>query len=90
VYGYEARRGQQFSGGKESPDVVTNIPQLHFEVKRVQALNIDKAMAQAKRDADGRRIPVVAHRKDGEDWLITVSAADFFNSIFEAKKGSHE
>ena len=31
--GVEARRGQQFSGGDDSPDVVHNIPGIHFEVQ---------------------------------------------------------
>ena len=30
-HGYEARRGQQFSGSPDSPDVVTDLP-YHFEV----------------------------------------------------------
>ena len=34
--GIEARRGQQFSGGKDSPDVVADLTGVHFEVKRVQ------------------------------------------------------
>lgn len=32
-HGFEARRGQQFAGGNDSPDVVTDLP-CHVEVKR--------------------------------------------------------
>jgi hypothetical protein len=41
TFGCEARRGCQFAGGKDSPDVVRRrIDGFHFEVKRVQRLNI--------------------------------------------------
>jgi hypothetical protein len=56
--GYAARRGQQFSGSAESPDVVCeSLPWIHFEVKAVERLNIEEAMEQARRDArvEGRR-----------------------------------
>ena len=75
--GYAARRGgQQGAGGcADSPDVIC--PELagalHFEVKRVQNLNLKEAIAQATRDSEGRA-PVVAHRKNGEQWLVTMPA----------------
>jgi len=78
---WEARRGQQFSGNPDSPDVVTNLP-YHFEVKRVQALNVSKAMQQAKSEC-GDKPPVVAHRKNGGQWMVTLLAPDFFNLIEE-------
>ena len=50
--GYAARRGQQFSGSPDSPDVVCDaLPWIHFEVKAVEKLNIYDAMEQAIRDA---------------------------------------
>ena len=36
-YGYETRRGVQYHGGPDSPDVV-GLPDMHIEVKRVEAL----------------------------------------------------
>lgn len=71
-----ARRGQQFSG-IEGEDVV-GLPGVHVEVKRVQALNIDKAMAQSIKDAGEEQIPIVAHRKDRKKWLITMPAEKWF------------
>jgi hypothetical protein len=48
--GYAARRGQQFSGSPESPDVVCDgLPWAHFEVKLVERLNVGDAMAQARK-----------------------------------------
>jgi hypothetical protein len=50
--GYAARRGQQFSGSPDSPDVVCPaLPWIHFEVKAVERLNIEEAMEQARRDS---------------------------------------
>lgn len=79
--GYDARRGQQFAGGTDSPDVVTGeeLAFLHFEVKCVQALNVDKVMReQASVDAGRDKVPVIAHRKDRSEWLVTMRADDFF------------
>lgn len=75
--GYEARRGQQYSGSPDSPDVVCEALPVHWEVKRVQSLNIDQAMRQATCDGFAGKIPAVAHRKNGEDWKVTVWAEDF-------------
>jgi len=57
----DARRGQQFSG-IEGKDVV-GLPDIHVEVKRVERLNISKAMEQAIEDSKDTEIPIVAHRK---------------------------
>ena len=75
--GWNARRGQQFSGGNESPDVVSNMP-IHWEVKRVENLNLQSAVAQARRDSQGGRW-AVAHRRNGQPWLVTIDAELFFD-----------
>ena len=50
-HGFDARRGQQFAGGADSPDVVSNaLAWLHVEVKRVQNLNLTDACVQAEGD----------------------------------------
>ena len=68
----EARRGQQFAGGTDSPDVIcTTLTDVHFEVKRVEAGNPYKWMEQAVRDAKHKK-PVVAHRKNKKEWLAIV------------------
>lgn len=73
--GIAARRGQQFQGTPDSPDIVTDLERLHFEVKRVERLNIQEAMQQASNDA-GDKIPIVAHRRNRTEWLITIKAKD--------------
>jgi len=73
-----AERGQQFCGGYDSPDV-KGIPGYHVEVKRVEKLNINEAMKQSIRDSEGKAIPIVAHRRNREEWLITMRATDWFS-----------
>lgn len=68
--GYDARRGQQYCGINGDADVV-GLDGVHIEVKRVEQLNIDKAMLQVARDTREDEIPVVFHRKNGECWKAT-------------------
>lgn len=72
-----AQRGQQFSGGVDSPDV-KGVPGVHVEVKRVEKLNVLDAMNQSIRDAAGQAVPIVAHRRNRSPWLITMQANDWF------------
>ena len=84
--GYEARRGQQYSG-IEGQDVV-GLPHVHVEVKRVERLNIHDAMSQAVRDAGEEKLPIVAHRKNHCPWLITMRAEDWFKIYREFEAGT--
>ena len=90
--GYHARRGHQFAGGSESPDVVCEeLDWIHFEVKAVERLNIEDAMDQARRDqarlgcnaATAAKIPIVAHKRSHRRWLVTMEAEFFFELIRE-------
>lgn len=79
-----AIRGQQFSGGADSPDVkCDDIPDIHFEVKFVEHLNIETAMEQSIRDSKGKT-PVVSHKRCRSDWLVTMRANDWLNLIKES------
>lgn len=79
--GYMARRGQQFSGSPDSPDVVCpDLDWCRFEVKAVEKLNLTDAMAQAKADA-GQRVPVVAHKRNHGEWMVTMRADDWFKIV---------
>jgi Holliday junction resolvase len=79
--GWEARRGQQFSGGTDSPDVVSSMPgNFHIECKRVEAGNLYLWMEQAKRDA-GQKTPVVIHKRNGKEWVAILGLQDFFNMV---------
>ncbi len=70
-------RGQQYCGAAGNADVVCpELPSIHFEVKGVQNLNVLAAMKQAIADS-GAKTPVVAHKKNGEPWLVTMLADDW-------------
>lgn len=86
MFGVEARRGQQFSGIGESPDIVTGLKGIHFEIKHVQQLNLRAAYEQAERDAKNGDIPVVMHRRNKEDWFLTFKFKDVKSIIKLLKK----
>lgn len=75
-HGVEARRGVQFQGGPDSPDV-TSDDGIHWEVKRTEALSVYKAMQQAISEAPEEKIPAVAHRRSNQEWLVILRAEDF-------------
>jgi Holliday junction resolvase len=75
LFGVEARRGRQFSGGADSPDVVTAIANVHIEVKRVEDFRLYRALDQAIGDA-GSKVPVVMHRMNQRPWVAIVRLDD--------------
>ena len=76
--GFTARRGQQFKGTADSPDVIAGIP-FHIEVKLREALNLYKAMEQAVKESP--KVPVIYHRKNRTEPLITMRAADWIELV---------
>lgn len=81
--GIDARRGQQYSGANGDADVI-GLPGIHIECKRVERLNLEKAYDQSKRDAARvGDIPTVMHRKNGGEWLVTMSLEHFL-SLYKA------
>ena len=85
-YGYDTRRGQQYCGANGDADVV-GLPGIHIECKRVERLNLDDAMAQAKSDANGK-IPAVFHRKNHGEWRVTLGLEDFMRIYGEWEAGN--
>jgi len=80
--GFEARRGKQYAGHEDAPDVVTSLDDiLHVESKWVENLAVHKAVEQAKRDSGKNQMPVVFHRKNRTEWLVTVTAVDFLSLL---------
>lgn len=91
-YGYNTRRGQQYSGTSGDADVV-GLDGIHIEVKRVERLNIQDAMEQAKRDSGandlpfGYNLPAVFHRKNHSEWLVTMRLDDWIELYREWSNG---
>ena len=80
--GYDAHRSAQYCGKTGAAADVVGVPGVHIECKRVERLNLYKAMEQAARDsaAAGKgEIPVVVHRRNGQAWLITLGLEDFLD-----------
>lgn len=76
-HGFEdARRGCQYKGGADSPDVI-GIPGIHIECKRVERLNLTEAYAQSYRDSAPGEIATVMHKKNREPWMVTLTLDDF-------------
>jgi Holliday junction resolvase len=76
-HGYtDAKRGQQYHGGGESPDV-TGLPGFHIEVKRVEKLHLWNALDQAEADARDGEVPIVVHRVNHRPWVAILPFEDF-------------
>ena len=80
--GHDARRGQQYAGGTDSPDVICEtLPGVQIEVKRTEKLNLYAALAQAQFDSLGQGIPTVWHRKNNREWVVILSAEKFLELL---------
>ena len=82
-YGFTGRRGQQFKGGTDSPDVVCDMEGFHIEVKRTEGSNVYEAVAQALRDRKPGETPLVLHRRNGKPWLAVLYADDLLRLLDE-------
>jgi hypothetical protein len=77
-YGFEARRGQQFRGAPDAPDVIHDIPQVDIEVKRVEkGLNLWDALDRTDETGTEGHTSVVFHRRNGTRWLVAIDAEDW-------------
>lgn len=83
----DAKRGQQHKGGEESPDVV-GLPGFHIEAKRVEALSLYEAMAQAERDAGLDDTPIVVHRRNGKRSVAIIDWQAFLALVKKAQSGA--
>ena len=82
--GWKARRGQQFSGLGDSPDVVVeDAPWLWIEAKRTERLRIYPAIEQAVGDAGENQVPVVIHRSSQKETLVTMRFEDWFEMFMD-------
>lgn len=78
--GIQAKRNeQQYVGGTDNPDISASIGGLpfHVEVKRTERFRLYDALEQARRDANGHRVPLVAHRQNRRPWVVVLDATDF-------------
>lgn len=87
-YGYNARRTAQYCGNTGDASDVVGLPGLHIEAKHQERMNLYEWMAQAKRDSEGSgRLPVVFHKKNNCEILVTMTLDDFMNLYREWETG---
>lgn len=89
TYGISARRGRQYSGSPDSPDVVSN-DGFHWEVKWVENLNIWKAIEQAVRDAGADKTPAVAFKRNKTEWMVAMRAEDLHKMLLRLPRAPLE
>ncbi len=85
-HGFEARRGQQFRGGGDSPDVIHNMDGLAGEVKLRETLSLYPTLEKAAED-DADKTPVVFHRRNRKPWIVALYAEDFLDLMKEMYDG---
>jgi hypothetical protein len=84
--GFTARRGQQFSGSPDSPDVICKeLPNVHWEVKRTQSGNPYKWLDQAMQDCGLHKMPIVVHKRNGRNWIAILDIDDLIQLLKVAK-----
>jgi len=84
LLGVECRRGVQYQGGADSPDVVLSGVAIHVEAKRTETLNLYTALEQATDDAPSTSIPIVWHRRNGKPSVVIIETSklvDLANEI---------
>lgn len=89
-YGYEARRTAQYCGNTGDASDVIGLPGIHIEAKHQETMRLYEWMSQAKRDAHAggeNRIPVVFHKKNNADILVTMTFDDFMKIYAEYEAG---
>lgn len=87
-YGFDTRRGQQYSGATGDADVV-GVPGIHIECKRCETTLIDDWLGQATRDAREGEIPVVMHRRSRKPWKATLLLDEYmkqYNELLALRK----
>lgn len=82
--GFDARRGVQYRGEPDSPDVI-GPPGVHIEVKFTERLHLWDALAQSKRDAGPDEMPIVMHKANGTEWVV-IQPFDDWVELYKANE----
>ena len=84
------RRTAQFCGRTGDASDCVGLPGIHQEVKFVEHLNIHEAYRQAEHDALAAKkgdLPIVAHKRSNDIWMVTMRAEDWFKIYREWEAG---
>lgn len=72
--GIKARRGQQYKGTPDSPDIIHDLKGVHFEVKRTEVLRVFDYLSQAENEAPDNEIPIVVWKRNRKRWIAIADA----------------
>jgi Holliday junction resolvase len=82
--GFPARRGVQFRGGNDAPDIICpTLAKWHWESKLVETARIRDWLAQAEGDCGGLPWVIAWKRKHGP-WLAVMTLSALLDIIREA------
>ena len=88
-YGYsDSRRTAQYCGNTGDASDVIGLPGIHVEAKHQEKMRLYDWMDQAKRDSKNTgNMPVVFHRKNNHEILVTMQLDTFFDIYREWESG---
>lgn len=89
VFRCAARRGVQYQGGADSPDVVLSGVPVHVEAKRTERLLLWAAVDQAKAEAGAGETPIVWHKPNRRDSVVIVETSRLYDlavAIVDARR----
>lgn len=93
-HGYPgAHRTAQHCGKTGAAGDVEGVAGLHIECKHVEKLNLYSAYHQAVRDSNANgngNIPVVIHKRNREETLVTMSLDNFIQIYFAYQNGGQK
>ena len=98
AHGFEARRGRQYKGTDDSPDVTHNMPGFHIEVKNVRSPMFHPWLERCAMEAGEGKSPLLFWRRDRIPWYVVIRADDFLrlanraadNAFAAALQGAEE
>lgn len=80
--GYDARRTAQYCGNTGDAADVVGLPGFHIECKHQEKMHLYDWMEQAVRDSEkSGDTPIVIHKQNRKDTLVTMRLDDFMNLI---------
>ena len=85
----KARRSVQYALHHTAADLVCEgLDGVMIEVKRKQSMNIHKVMAESLAHCTDAMLPVILHRKDNEEWLLTIRLKDLPKALEKLSEGN--
>lgn len=78
--GFDARRGQQFKGTEDSPDVIHDMTGFGIEVKYVENYSVNQlytALDKQQEDGPEDEDALLFYRRNNKEWIVVMDAVRF-------------